>query len=184
MTDRAMTGPPAWERRDGDSYYTQPWVTQALVQSYALRGPIWEPAAGRGDMVSTLRSWTKLEVIGTDISMGKKKYDFLNPKGYVPAFGSIVTNPPYRLAEAFARHALKHTGGKVAILVRLDFLASQRRHKLFTEHPPHLILVLSRRPSMPPGWQDAPAKGGMHDFCWIVWDQDDLGQCAAIEWAI
>ena len=35
---------------------------------------------------------------------------------------------------------------------------------------PSYVLVLSRRPSMPPGGRDLPAKGGMHDFAWVIFD--------------
>ncbi len=62
---------------------------------------------------------------------------------------------------------------------------------LFAEKPPAFILVLSRRPSMPPGELLAAGqveqKGGMHDYCWCVWDQSprmwpDVSRPTELRW--
>ena len=97
--------------------------------------------------------------------------------------GSIVTNPPYGLAEAFVRHALLPAEYNVAVLVQSKFPYSQRRHRLFSEHPPARIYFLSDRPSMPPGDKLAAdiveAKGGKTDYLWKVWDRSHLGPTTA-----
>ena len=80
-------------------------------------------------------------------------------------------NPPYNLAHRFVLRALTLARQKVAIISRLDFLASQKRYELFKGTPVSRVLVLSTRPSMPPGGTDIPAKGGQHDYCWIIWDK-------------
>ena len=104
--------------------------------------------------------------------------DFLERPG-VPAHCSIICNPPYSyikgIAEAFARHALKLSSRRVAILMPGKWLASQARYQLFTDHPPQAVLHLCQRPSMPPGDRIAAMGkrafgGGMVDYCWIVWD--------------
>ena len=87
---------------------------------------------------------------------------------------SVVTNPPFKIAEAITRRMLALTDHRVCILQQLSFLASAARHRLFTEFPPSDVLILSRRPSMPPGAMISEMgakafKGGTTDFCWIVW---------------
>jgi hypothetical protein len=87
---------------------------------------------------------------------------------------NIVTNPPFKLAEQITRRALMLADYRVCILQQLPFLASMGRNALFTEFPPSEILILSKRPSMPPGHMiaemgDKAFRGGTTDFCWIVW---------------
>ena len=92
---------------------------------------------------------------------------FLDPGPYV----NIISNPPYDVCEQFILHALEITEGKVAAIVNLKFLASQgRRERFYIPHPPAEVLILSRRPSMPPGGTNIPAKGGTADYAWLVWD--------------
>lgn len=54
-SDKAMLGSSGYKRRHGDLYATEPWVTRALLSRVRFRGPVWEPAAGRGDMVRVLQ---------------------------------------------------------------------------------------------------------------------------------
>lgn len=113
--------------------------------------------------------------------------DFLE-QTKAPAPCSIVCNPPYSylkvqgvpIAELFARHALKLVaecgGARVCLLLPTKWLASQQRFRLFMEDAaPAAILQLTQRPSMPPGDMIAlmggrAFRGGMIDYCWIVWD--------------
>jgi hypothetical protein len=94
---------------------------------------------------------------------------------------SIVCNPPYSyikgIAEAFARQALWLATRRVCMLVPNKWLASKGRFRLFmVDYPPLAVLHLCERPSMPPGDMiEAMAgrayRGGMIDYCWVVWDK-------------
>src|SRR6185312_10537812 len=113
-----------------------------------------------------------------------KVHDFLGMAS--PAFqpvASIVSNPPYRVTQEFIERALKIATYKVAMLVQSKFPYSQRRHALFTTHPPARIYFLSDRPSMPPGDAylagEIKAVGGKMDFMWIVWDAAHAGPTEA-----
>ncbi len=109
--------------------------------------------------------------------------DFFDPLLKLCGWTDVVSNPPFSLAEAFIRRAFELEARKVAILVRLDFLGAQKRHRLFTEFfRPAFVLVLSRRPSMPPGDSDIEAKGGMNDYCWIVWDAQRPDTPTEVRW--
>lgn len=169
-------------KRDPHDFYVEPgWCTELLLDALPdWEGPIWDPACGSGNVV--VSCWNKgLDAFGTDIverSPGQLcVMDFLGLWAHGYPFRTIITNPPYGKAEAFIHHALRpgpSAPGRVAVFVRLDFLASLRRHALFTEHEPAYVFVLSRRPNCPPGDATQAQRNharGQHDYCWIVWDR-------------
>ena len=49
-----MLGEAGFQRIEGDRYFTEPWVTRALLSRVKFYDPIWEPACGRGDMADVL----------------------------------------------------------------------------------------------------------------------------------
>jgi hypothetical protein len=142
--------------RDEHDWYIEPaWCVEALLDVESFPETVWDPACGAGTIPRACFD-RGLAAHGSDIVDRGWRYRFkvMNFLTSDPAEcmdGSIICNPPYAHAEAFVRHALKCAGCKVAVLVQAKFLFSQRRYKLFKEHPPSRILFLSRRPSMPPG---------------------------------
>jgi len=64
-------------------------------------------------------------------------------------FELIIGNPPYSLAEEHVRLCLGllAPGGQLTFLLRLAFLESQSRRKLWKEHPPAQVDVFHSRPS-------------------------------------
>jgi hypothetical protein len=68
-------------------------------------------------------------------------------------------------------------------VVRLPFLSGQKRlQSLYRVHPPRAVIVLSKRPSMPPGGTDIPARGGTSDYSWCVWQHGYEGP-TELRWA-
>ena len=63
-----------------------------------------------------------------DRGYGYPQRDFLKD---FAAYDNIVTNPPYGIAQQIIEHALTVAMWRVAALVQVKFLASQRRHSLF-----------------------------------------------------
>ena len=61
----------------------------------------------------------------------------------------IITNPPYSLAQEFIIKALDDVkyGGWVVMLLRINFLGSQKRTPFFREYMPNSVYVHSKRPS-------------------------------------
>jgi hypothetical protein len=81
----------------------------------------------------------------------------------------VITNPPFRLGEQFARTALSVAKCGVALLVRTAFLESAERFRsLYSETPPTDILQFVERVPMFKGRLD---KGGSTAtaYCWLVW---------------
>ncbi|MFH8652303.1 hypothetical protein ACH37Y_06260 [Sphingomonas paucimobilis] len=171
--------------RAADDWYVEPqWCVEQLADAIAFeqRTIIWDPCCGRGTIPDAFRSKGYV-AFGSDIvdrggAHFLGAYDVLGPSlpGALAGFADVsaVTNPPFKIAEAIARHLLAKPLRRVAILQQLSFLASRGRQSLFTDYPPSDVLVLSQRPSMPPGHMiadmgDRAFRGGTTDFCWIVW---------------
>ncbi len=96
-----------------------------------------------------------------------------------PAIVSIVTNPPFSLAEQFAERAvalMQRTGGTVALMQRLAWLETPGRAALFARTGLSHVWVLSRRiPLMHrPGYAGSKAKSSI-PFAWYVWRAGHTG---------
>jgi hypothetical protein len=90
-------------------------------------------------------------------------------------YHAAVGNPPYSLAEPFVRLAIRAvsaTDGAVVMLLRLGFIAGQKRAAgLWKDHPPKLVAVCSKRPSFTPdGRSDAS------EYAVYVWKAGFTGQ--------
>lgn len=156
--------------RHGDDWYVEPpWVVDQLLRAVTFTGIIHDPCCGGGTIPKRLdeRGYNTTASDVVDRGYGDIRDFFLDLRRRQ----NIICNPPYKIAERFILHAIEVTDGKVAAIVNLKFLASQgRRDRLFFRHPPANVLILSQRPSMPPGGSGIAAKGGTADYCWIVWD--------------
>ena len=161
-----------------DHFPTPPWATRALCEW--LRSPnhgmtfwpdmtAWEPACAEGHMSRPLT-----ESFGTVISSDVHDYgfgevrDFLFP-GPQPEADWIITNPPFRLGQEFARTAIERAECGAALLVRTAFLEGGARHAgLFQPHPPAWVLQFVERVPMVKGRLDGTASTAT-SYCWIVW---------------
>jgi hypothetical protein len=162
------------EAHDSLDYFpTPPWAVRALCEEVPITWHLaWDPACGEGAMLGPLAEYA-VAVCGSDVhdyGRGHIVHDFLMP--FLPegvgAAEWIVTNPPFRLGEQFARRALEVASHGVALLVRTGFLESVERYKLFTEHPPAGVLQFSERVPMVKGRLDKTASTAT-SYCWIVW---------------
>lgn len=176
MTDAAMLGTPAYERRALDAYWTPAWCTEALLSKVWFRGLIWEPAAGRGDICRVLDA-NGYDIMATDIAdhgYPCGKVDFLATGSPGDGLFSIVTNPPYAEAERFVRHAIDLTArasGMVAMLLRNEWDCAASRRDLFEREPFACKLVLTKRPR----WFAEDKASPRHNFAWFVWDHRHSG---------
>ena len=117
--------------RGNDLYETPPCATLALLRAEKLPKRIWEPACGRGAIVSVLRAHGH-EVVASDLvdygvpvtAPGYFGVDFLLERRAPEGTQAIVTNPPFRYATEFVEHALELCP-RVIMLLRLAFLESE-----------------------------------------------------------
>lgn len=166
---------PSEEREKDDFYPTPPAGTRALLAVEKFTGPIWEPACGEGDMSRVLEQ-AGYDVISTDLvnrGYGETRVDFLME--HHPRAPNIVTNPPFKLAEQFTRHALSLTTGKVAMLARLAWLEGQARRDLFEQTPLARVWIFAGRLGFDRAKLADKGKGGMIAFAWFVWDHSHTG---------
>ncbi len=163
------------DREENDLYCTHPDAIKTLIKLEQLPNPIWEVCDGLGHISDTLieRGYnvrrSDLFTRGRDI----EQLDFL--KSNETWNGTIVTNPPYSDAIAFVRKAMQTVtdGNKVCMWLRILFLESQLRYKLFKEFPPIRVWVSSRRiPCGMNGEFGASAQG----YAWFVWEKGYKGK--------
>ena len=91
------------------------------------------------------------------------------------AYGTIITNPPFSLAqpmieriETFA--ARMATPPMIVLLLRLGFLASQKRRDWWQSRLPSALYVLSERPSF-----TANGHTDSQEYAWYVWNGPEVG---------
>jgi hypothetical protein len=164
-----------------DLYTTEPKDIGRFIEAIKRDGinlvsPIWEPAAGRGDISKTLIKYG-YEVISTDIfpyrdrEIGVFELDFFACNSSVDFFdksmGCIFTNPPFNAQEEFLKHALSF-GIDVVFFVRLSFLSSIRRFKIYEKYNPAYVYVYSARAHC---YKNGNISHGqnMIDYCIIMW---------------
>ena len=103
--------------------------------------------------------------------------DFLNFKAaQAGEIDAVVTNPPYRLAQQFVRHALTLCP-RVLMLLRLTFLESERRRDVLDGAG--LIRVHVFRNRLPMMHRDGSAGNRVSNptaFAWYVWERGYTGK--------
>ena len=99
--------------RGDDLYETPPEAVRALLRVERLPYRIWEPCAGRGAIVRELvaagHDVCAMDLVayeGADPGI-ETRIDFLMERRAPLGFTCIVTNPPFKLADAFVRHGLR-----------------------------------------------------------------------------
>lgn len=157
-----------------DAYATPAEAVRALMAIECLPKSIADPCVGTGAIVDVLAA-SGYSVFGSDVVNYGWKHtvvrDYLTEPFMMLNNTGIVTNPPFRLAEAFIRKAIADGAKFHAWLLRLQFLESVSRIALFRDHPPSRIWVSSRRLPMMhrAGWAGPIASSNVA-YAWFVWD--------------
>lgn len=179
-----------WVKSPHDWYVEEAWCNDLLIDAvpHWAGGTVLDPACGSGLVVEAFRR-RGFDAIGSDLVDRGYEHcwpgvDFSQP-GVWPArsFDYVASNFPYYSGAGtrqFTLHGLAVARKGVAILAPVPFLASQERYAWFKGLPVSLILIMSARPSMPPGelLQSGAVrqKGGKEDYCWIVFEHGHVGR--------
>lgn len=176
----AQTGRHRLSEHPGDRYDTPPIAVEALLNVerdfFRLPRRIWEPAAGCGNIVLSLRA-AGHEIVASDLNDRGcpdciDRIDFLLPMEC--RCDAIITNPPYALAERFVQLAIERAP-MVMMLLRLAFLESERRAPLLDGSLSRVHVFARRLPMMHrEGWTGRKASSAI-PFAWFVWDRNHQG---------
>lgn len=180
-------------RSDGIDYYATPeWATEELIKRESFDGLILEPCSGAG-AISNVLEREGYEVISSDIReddhiYGDKGVDLLQIES-TPA-KNIITNPPFFMAMESVEKSLELVpdGGKVAMILKIQFLEGQKRYKFFQDTPLRRVYVFSKRVVF---WNELiqtdesnrSKHGGTICFAWYVWEKGYTGK-PEIEWIL
>jgi hypothetical protein len=171
-------GNPDSAKRAQDDFYTTPAVAvERLLELEHFAGTTWEPACGTGSISKVLESRFggcrvySSDLIGRGYGVGGRDFLQGEPRG---GFDNVITNPPFSLAQRFAERALKECSGKVALLLRLQFLEGSKRQAFFMSSPLARVWVFSGRISCHRGG-DETLRGGMMAHAWFIWDKSHIG---------
>lgn len=162
------------KERGDDCYPTPPSATEALLRAEKLPQHLWEccqPSNEPGGIVDPLRERGHT-VTATDLR--GDRIDFLMEWRAPEGVQGIITNPPYRLADQFVRHALTLVPF-VAMLLPLTYLQGERRAdligKLSRVHAFHDRLPRMHRL----GWNGPRLDKEGYAHAWFVWDTAHTG---------
>jgi hypothetical protein len=184
--------------RAGQNWYQEPpQCAQVLFDEVPFAGGIHDPCCGKGTIVRVAQG-RGIEPTGADIEDRADgcfpQHDFFTDEGRYP---NIAFNPPNdkrrglnMLAARLILHGLQRVqhGGLVAALVTSNFLWSQGRYALFARREMELVLILSERPSVPPGefleaYGEERRGNGSLDFAWLMFRRGGRRRAdVAIRW--
>lgn len=167
-------------RHPDDFYATPAWCTRSILPHLPPARSVLDPCCGDGAILDVVRTfWPSTERFGFEIdtnraAMASQKHgitcmrlDALDPQYQWGNHDLILTNPPYALAMEFVQRAIASGAGYVAMLLRLNWLASQKRAAWMRAHTPS-VYVLPRRPSFTGKGTDAT------EYAWMVWRRGDI----------
>lgn len=178
-----------WDRKPADFYPTPVDATEVMIDAIkALRTPdgrpikrIWEPACGDGRMARVLE-YHGFEVVATDLreysGYGVGGLDFLTEDplekwGWdIGPIDLIMSNPPFKVAEAFIRRALSLCPN-VMMLLKSQYWHAASRADLFKGQTPSVVFPLTWRPSF---LEKERGTSPLMDVIWTVWSTDHIAE--------
>ncbi len=180
-----------YERKPGDRYWTTPWMVGELIRFETPVGPVWEPAAGRGDIVKAIHQYTNhgVRMFASDVDLSefdetlcprdaRSFFDYVSmPRLDDDVCRTIITNPPYSLANKFIRHGLGFMDSDLkfmAMLLRSEYKSGKSRADIFGECFHYFgEIVLTTRPRWDYGDPDRPEDAAPRtNFSWFMWSKN------------
>jgi hypothetical protein len=168
----------ALKDRGPDLYETPAAATRALLRVESFPPRIWEPAAGRG-AISRVFEAAGHDVIKADLNAYhgadagiEAGRDFLMEWHAPPGCEVIVTNPPFKLADAFIRHGLT-LAPRVVVFQRLMALEGVGRSDLVDGHLRRVWAGKERLPMVHrDGWTGPRLNTSALPYAWFVFDAE------------
>jgi len=152
-------------------------IQKAAIKFYDSKGPNWYCVEKQAQLINDLSlGFYNIDEWETDDFFSRAIREDI--KSYLKSVGRerfdvVLTNPPFAHAQAFIKSSLR-ISRKVAMLMRLNYLAPKKRSKWLRNNMPD-IFVLPNRPSFDGGGTDSI------EYCWMVWDSDFPSKTGSIE---
>lgn len=165
-----------FDRDPNDFYIEEMWCNTRLFEDHYFVGPVFDPACGSGRIVQAARA-AGYDANGSDIvdrCNGEFSVcDFLSDD-WKNSNGarSLVSNPPFKIADKFIKKALTLDFLMIAMLLPAKWHMSARRSRWLKTTPLMLGATCVPRPSMPPGdmiLAGTKPGSGKNDFSWYIW---------------
>jgi len=166
----------SYTREKNDYYATHPSAVYPLFDVETFTQTVLEPACGEGHMSEAIKRCGKNVFASDLISRGYGSViDFFDIEA---TEFDIITNPPYKLQSEFVEHAMNilRDRGKVALLLKIQFLESAKRQKLFEKYPPKHIYVFSKRARIAKNGDFENTGSALTCFAWFVWQKGFYGE--------
>lgn len=168
-------------RQDRDVYLTPPEVVATVLPLLPESlGTVLDPSAGKGVFERVLgdraSAWHNIDILPEMVGLTA---DFLNPATrsvFTLPIDSVITNPPFSLAQSFIEEAFRYRPKRVVMLCRLGLLASQRRYPFWQAHPPDVVAPIVPRPSFTGGGAD------LYDYAWFGWGDVPVKGIRWVRW--
>jgi hypothetical protein len=160
-----------------DGYHTPRIAVKELLRREDFSRRIWEPANGY-HRISRVLERAGHRVYTSDIKLWCKRtqqrQDFLRFRRMPTTRPcDIITNPPFSLGQQFVEQSMRllPVGGKLALLLRLQFMEGIKRKLLiYDKTPPVRIWVFSYRlPRMHRFGHKGKKSTSVLCFSWFVW---------------
>lgn len=169
-------------REENDYYATEPKAVELLLEKEKFSSGVLEPACGEGHISKVLQAHGYIVYSYDKVYRGfGMQMDFFDRDNW---FGDIITNPPYKLALPFVKHALDiiGNGDKVAMFLRVLFLEGKERGRFFKEYPPKKVYVASGRLLCAKnGDFEKYRKTNAQAYAWFIWEKGYRGQ-TVVDW--
>lgn len=188
---------PNAQRQTEDFYATDPYVINKSIPFFNkihLSNNLWECSCGNGSLSKRLKEF-EYNVYSSDIidrGYGEVA-DFLlstttNNK-------DIITNPPFKLAYQFVKHAydIMENGQKALFFLKIQFLETEKRAELFHECGLKYVGVMSNRICCAMNGEfdkyfnqdkiTGAYKGGTQMYAWYVFEKGYVGQ-SMLDWIL
>ena len=171
------------EYEENSFYATDPKALELFLDriekdNIKLHSNIWECACGEGNLSEVLKK-RGYYVNSSDLinrGYGTGEIDFLKLK-LSGLNQDILTNPPYKYALNFVKHALEmqNDGYYTIMFLKIQFLEGKERYKFFQENPPKFVYVHSERQKCAMNNNFKDVKSSAVCYAWFIWEKSYKG---------
>ena len=183
LSGTSLAGTSTIRDRVEDDYYATPTnSTEALLNEIKFGGIFLEPCIGGGHIAEVIKKhYPNNKVVGCDIVdrgyPNTKIADFLTHDFRDIKYNSIITNPPYSLAQEFLEKSMNIIAekGKIAMFLKIQFLEGVARREMFKKYPPKYVYVFTKRQNPlrngSPVDENGKAWASTMCFAWFIWEE-------------